>query len=227
MQEILQINPHVVWQWLCFLQVCHASYKDDPKLHDLSNFEEFKNVMQDARKEVFKGCVSVSSTRDIFSDLIVGDDIAQVRSGILTQSDLSMIKESQGNGSKENNLTVSHSLVIDGSPIHKAVDDALKEKEKMATHLKEIAEVFNIALPLKGNEEGKYWTTAREMEPVCSLTNMQELLVGAFPSAFMLGLSYPRKSLLNPQQMEHLLLQHTNAAATNQELLFYLFDCKS
>ena len=117
--------------------------------------------------------------------------------------------------------------MIDGSPIHKAVDDALKEKEKMATHLKEIAEVFNITLPSKGNEEEKYWATARDIEPVCELTDMHELLVGAFPSVFMLGLSYPRKSLLNPQQMEHLLLQHTNAAATNRELLFYLFDCKS
>ena len=32
---------------------------------------------------------------------------------------------------------------------------------------------------------------------------------------------------MNPKEMRHLLLQYTNAAATDRELLFYLFDCKS
>jgi len=56
---------------------------------------------------------------------------------------------------------------------------------------------------------------------------MEELLVGAFPTVFLLGQAYGSKGLMKPNQMEHLLMQHTNAAATNRELLFFLFDVKS
>ncbi len=57
---------------------------------------------------------------------------------------------------------------------------------------------------------------------------MHNLLVGAFPQVFLFGRSYTtKKSFPTPTEIEHLLLQYTNSAATNQSLLFYLFDCKS
>ena len=231
-QAILQIKAHNVWQWLSVLQVCHESYKGDPKLHALSNFSEFKKAVSKAGQQVFKDAAAVSSTMDLVSDLIVGDDIAQVRSGILTRSKLAMIQKDKTGANDQSTMMVSHSLVTDASPIQKSVDVAMKENQKLADHLAEIAESFNVKIPCKearhsDEEQQDSWVSLREEEPMCEFTDMQALLVGAFPNVFMLGRTYPQKNLLSPQEMEHLLLQHTNAAATNRELLFYLFDCKA
>jgi len=66
-----------------------------------------------------------------------------------------------------------------------------------------------------------------EESPLNEFEEMEELWVGAFPTIFLFGRAHGNHSLLNPRQMEHLLLQFTNAAATNRELLFFLFDAKS
>jgi hypothetical protein len=52
-----------------------------------------------------------------------------------------------------------------------------------------------------------------------------KLLTAAFPTVFLLGNGYGRKSgTLNMDERYHLLLQYTNNAATTPHLLFYLFD---
>ena len=71
------------------------------------------------------------------------------------------------------------------------------------------------------------WQSKRKSKPLNEFIEMQELLTGAFPFTFLFGKSYECNALITPKQTEHLLLQYTNSAATNLELLFYLFDCKS
>ncbi|MGL5934880.1 MAG: hypothetical protein ACRCZI_04580, partial [Cetobacterium sp.] len=72
------------------------------------------------------------------------------------------------------------------------------------------------------------WLSERDHQPIDEFTDMQNLLVGAFPHIFLFGSSYKTKQALpTPSELEHLLLQHTNLPATSRELLFYLYDCKS
>ena len=73
---------------------------------------------------------------------------------------------------------------------------------------------------------GQILQSEREEEPLNEFTEMEELLTGAFPSVFLFGTAYSSKSTLSSSQVEHLLLQFTNEAATNKELLFYLYDCQ-
>ena len=65
----------------------------------------------------------------------------------------------------------------------------------------------------------------REEQPIDEFHEFNELLTGAFPQVFPLGMASLRNKRLNKDELEHLLLQHTNAASKNRELLFYLFDC--
>jgi len=101
-------------------------------------------------------------------------------------------------------------------------------KEKIRNKVLEVAEAFNISVPQqRENNDGdcdEFLKSAREHEPLCEFTEMEELLTGAFPEVFMLGKAYNRRSSLSNKQLEHLLLQFTNAAATNRGLLFYLYD---
>ena len=41
---------------------------------------------------------------------------------------------------------------------------------------------------------------------------------------FPLGKLHSKNKMLNTAEIKHLLLQHTNAASRNRELLFHLFD---
>ena len=106
-----------------------------------------------------------------------------------------------------------------------------RRQEVMKSYMQEIANAFNIEMPTKkentSDHDPDVWQSTREEEPLNEFEDMQELLVGAFPQVFLLGKTYPERSLLNAVQMEHLLLQYTNVAATNRELMFYLYDCQS
>ena len=226
-QQVLQVRPHVVWQWLSILQLCHASYKNDPQLQTVTDYVSFRKVIKTVEENVFDGAMSVNSKNALVSELITGDDVANVRSGILQKHDMSVVEESQPNDPCSHQMSMSHSLVSDSSPLQKKLSEALTDNDNMAECLAEIADAFNVEVPNKEDEDFIDWVTHREEDPVNEFEDMHELLVSAFPSVFMLGKSYPKKSLLDPHQMEHLLLQHTHAAATNKELLFYLFDCKS
>ena len=56
---------------------------------------------------------------------------------------------------------------------------------------------------------------------------MPEILTGTFPEVFLLGNTYKKRNQLSSAQTRHLLLQFSNVAATNRELLCYLYDCAS
>ena len=232
MQTLVQVRPHIVYQWLAVLGVCHRLYRDDPQLSELTNFASFKHVMDEANKEVFQKSIHINEDRALLLEKYLGDDVSQVRSGILHSSDLPSIQNSESaiNSTGSTSMNVSYSYVKSASNIEKEIagKDPNRSK-KMATYIADVAEAFNVDLldasDQANNEE--ILKSVREEDPMDEFSDMQELLVGAFPQVFMLGQTYKRKSLLNHSQLEHLLMQYTNAAATNRELLFYLFDCQS
>ena len=226
MQQILCVKAHIIWQWLSILQITNSSYQNDPPLSETCTFAEFKSVIDQSKHFVFEEAIQVTNKTDLIGDLVLGDDVANVRSGILTESDACEIA---CNTKDSTSMNMSCSFVADACPAQRVLDESLKEKSTMAKHITEIACAFNVELPnpSPGDGDESMWKSTREEDPVNEFQDMGELLIGAFPTVFVLGKTHDCRSLLDAQQMEHLLLQHTHAAANNRQLLFYLFDCKS
>ena len=84
-----------------------------------------------------------------------------------------------------------------------------------------------IGLDVSG-EIHQYMKSCREANTINEFEKNDFLLCGAFPSIFMLGKAYPGSNgPLTTSQKRHLLLQFTNAAATNSELIFLLYNQQS
>jgi hypothetical protein len=65
----------------------------------------------------------------------------------------------------------------------------------------------------------------RDADPCNEFVMGDSCLTAGFPTTFCLGEAYKQKSgTLNAKQRFHLLNQYTRNAATNRELLFFLFD---
>ena len=249
LQTHLRARAHVVYQWLAVLQQTHPLYKNDPKL-ELSDFAQCKRVVHEWNEAIMESAVQVTDKGALNADIIMGDDVAQVRSRILNSADVEELntKNSGSNDSTDddeacrNDLKVSYSYVsnsgntVDGA-LHGSAGKEGNAGETMEEIINDIAAAFNVQMPIGEGEEGgdeeganreqQGFRSRREEEPLSEFDDMQELLTGAFPQVFMLGKTYDQSSLLKPDQMEHLLMQYTNAAATCRELLFYLFDCKN
>ena len=106
------------------------------------------------------------------------------------------------------------------------VPEPIHEPDGMLRHIESIAGAFNIRLrhveqKKKTDDDTNEHTTdnvstcqlSREDDPLNEFEEMQDLLTGAFPTVFLLGKSYTKNSLLNAEQMEHLLCQFTTSAA--------------
>ena len=141
---------------------------------------------------------------------------------------------------------MSYSYVCDSS---KMLKDYVTDKDagsnvsaKMHEHVQNIAEVFNVNIPVNqsdnqdtcGEDDNKeddasnanntlQLKSRREEQPLDEFRKFNELLTGPFPQVFPLGVGSLRNKRLNKDEIEHLLLQHTNAAGKNRELLFYFF----
>ena len=315
-QHHLQGRSHVIYQWLAVLQHCHTQYKDDPKVH-LEDFQAFQNMIAGINDSLFENTVSITEDAALNAEKVQGDDIAEVRTRIITDTDLGELSEHcqyhdlsnaeeddpKISGAETNQIKMAYSYVANQQQETSTTEETISNDDhgehitsnnnlfaaKMQAILLEIASVFNVKIPEEKQEGDKEvpdlqhtsddseesdsehsesdsdsedeggsttdqgstkllsplpglvdpspaihedisrtaWEAKREPEPINEFTDMQELLVGAFPHVFMFGIAYKNNSLLQAQEMEHLLLQFTNAAATCRELLFYLFDCKS
>ena len=244
LNRVLSGRPHVVFQWLAVLQRTHPLYKLDPPLiwGDLLALEK---ALKAAQSSIFSGAVMVTDTETVNEDRIHGDDTSGIRTKILSQVDLDEIKASPRHG--ETGISMTHSLITNSMDLcrprqaHAAQDATPEEvlqqkqaiaKERAMSCLRSVAEVMNVELPQREEENGEHGErdpipAQRSTIPLNTYEEMQELLTGAFPTIFMLGKTYDRKSLLLPCQVEHLLFQHTNIPAESKELQFDLFDCKS
>ena len=86
MNTALQCRAFVVWQWLAVLQKCHMDYFELPELPSFG--EHFKKGIKQFNKVLFEEAVYLSNKESRLLEKVTGDDIAQVRMGILTASAL-------------------------------------------------------------------------------------------------------------------------------------------
>ena len=229
MSPLLKCRPWVLFQRLAVYQNLHPQYKDDLCLPDatFSQFLSFLHSMATKLEQFNKAVASfvtkVTDQTSIDADRYECDDIAQVRTHVVTQT-LPSQPSRLDSDFVDTNIELSYTL-LSKSPLMNVCGGEETSNTSMRVYLKEVAEAFGVKVPDKtGNKE---WEIGREEVPVNEFTSMDILLPGTFPDVFLLGKSYPKSSLPNKSQIRHLLLQFTNKAATNRQLLFYLFDTQA
>jgi hypothetical protein len=206
----MHLRPHVIYQWLKVLKFTHPLYEDDP---DLPHWLDFKREVQETEKEIIDSAQHVHEQELVDQDVILGDDIAEVRTASTVQTSTEEADNS--------NLCTSSSYLLDSASYN-----PLKEERK--EQLETLAEVLNIDIAEDIEEWDKnhsepQFKSYREDEPVSSFDDLDELLTGAFPHVFMFGRAYNNRSLYT-SDFRHLLLQYTTIAAKDRQLLFFLFD---
>jgi hypothetical protein len=174
---------------------------------------DFERVVQETEKEIIDSAQHLHEQEVIDLDVILGDDIAEVRTASTVQTSTEEADNS--------NLCTSSSYLLDSASYN-----PLKEERK--EQLETLAEVLNIDIAEDIEEWDKnhsepQFKSYREDEPVSSFDDLDELLTGAFPHVFMFGRAYNNRSLYT-SDFRHLLLQYTTIAAKDRQLLFFLFD---
>lgn len=246
MQTLLQGRGYVIYQWLAVLQHVHVEYTNDPKLRPC----DFPTLVKDLKtccRQLIDESVRITDPTSLRAETVVGDDVNQVRTKVITRAESNRLKMESNNRESKTQMAVSYAYVVNTSDMLNEIPfgaeenngnerERVQERSESDTQnrlgeLRQIAEAFNVELPDPDNETEDdnvfRWRSERDSEPINEFGEMHTLLVTAFPTVFMFGVTYKTNSLMKPKQMEHLLLQYTNSAATNRELLFYLFDCQS
>lgn len=245
----LKCRPHVFYQHLTLSHHFHDQYKDDPKL-PLGNNPNFNQLFQNLAKafsaienNMIDNAARITDKVALQCDVVEGDDVAAVRSRVLDEEEARNLREQSSQaGDEEQEVNMSHSFLT--SCHLENVDDEESDVNsplKFTTYVEMIAKAFNIRLPKQQNRDAseqmsqdsansdqpEFLQSTREEAPANEFTDLQTMLTGAFPQVFVLGKTYKSSSLLNPKNLEHLLLQFTNVPATNRELIYYLFDIKT
>lgn len=226
MSSILKCRPHVLYQRLCIYQHLHPQYAQDIKLPDATEasfnsfFRSFAVNVEKFTTAALQSATSIADKTALDADRYECDDITQVRSKITTNP---VAPSDQCQDEIQHDVEMCYSLLSE-SPLFGQPEAQEQTKGSTATYLRELADVFGVTLPQPEDNE---WKLTRDEVPANEFTTMQDILPGTFPDVFLLGQSYDSKGLPNKRQIRHMLLQFTNCAATNRQLLFYLFDTLS
>jgi len=227
MQTCLATRSHVLFQHLSVLQSVHPSYQSDAKLQ-IYDFQMLKENLRKANEHLFDCAVCITSEDDILKEKYCGDDVSRIRSKILTDEEaLELSKESASD--ECDSMQMSFAIVANRVNFFYrdtvAEESGLAQKHKLEEEtlkrIKAIAEVLNIQLKEKActnktnaaqpKKHGSAEPTSSSHEPFQSLCEesplnefeeMEELLVGAFPTIFLFGRAYGNHNLLNPRQIQ-------------------------
>ena len=88
-QTHIQSRPYVLYQWLAILQRLHPLYKDDPKLPSANAdsfsqlFRQFCSAIKKCNRTIMENAITVTDASAINAENLLGDDVAQVRDGLL------------------------------------------------------------------------------------------------------------------------------------------------
>ena len=85
-QTHIQPRPHVVFQWYCILRHCHPLYKEFPDL-PMKTYDRFKESFNKTNQVIIDQRIDIDGEDAVNADLAEGEDVAQVRSGILSTTD--------------------------------------------------------------------------------------------------------------------------------------------
>ncbi|CAB9516444.1 helicase PIF1 [Seminavis robusta] len=260
MQTFLQLRPFVLYQWLTVLRSCHPLYKYDPPLPPLHEFGDMKKTIAYCNRALMEAGIPVTTERALAAEQIYADDVAGIRTKILTDSDVQLERSDDGNPDRDEHKTGACSIPVAYTYVAQHPDVIALEQHTapgkqeenqvhsnsnntLSTQIEAIADAFNIeynppsasqsdcttdadTTSVNGGEDLSTWKSYRDETPVNEFSDMLELLTSSFPQIFLLGNGYSQEGgLLTSIQIEHLLKQYTQAAATNRDFLFYLFDC--
>ncbi|MGL5934881.1 MAG: DUF6570 domain-containing protein [Cetobacterium sp.] len=145
MQTHIQARAYVVYQWLAVLQHVHPLYQNDPKL-EITHFSDFHIFLQQCNSCILDNTVALTSQSVRDAEKVSGDDIAQVRTAILTKSDLSKIRQSTSSHHDDSGMNISYSFVADTSL---PGADTLQSNRHAQRNLDVILKIAEVQLPAK------------------------------------------------------------------------------
>ena len=256
-QTHIQPRPHVIFQWYSILRICHPLYKEFPDL-PIASYTRFRQSFEKMNQKIINQRIDIDNPEAVEADLAEGDDVAKVRSGILSACDAEQLSKDAHHNAQHGihvPMEVSTSFIsqvkspaeidpCDGEGSQPGSEAVLTHNQQcMEEYIRSAADAFNVQLggdpkekdgkdssgaaSLEKGAEPVVVQARREDKPLSEFDDMQELLTGAFPTIFILGNTYKTRKMLNPKQLQHLLLQFTNIPAENHQLQCYLFDCRS
>jgi hypothetical protein len=122
----LHLRPYVIYQWLTILKKTHPLYKCDP---ELPNWMDFKREVAETEQDLLDSVQHINERQVTEQDVILGDDIAQVRTAA--------VEHSSTEEADNSNLCTSSSYLADYAQYNPIKDEVRQQLETLA-------EVLNI-----------------------------------------------------------------------------------
>jgi hypothetical protein len=204
-----------VYQWIKTLSMINARYKYDD---ELPSFSDFKNTMEEAVECLIEESINTFDDETVQRTEIARDDIA----GIRASSNLNVIGNNCSDDNSAAYLPLRYLYVTNAE---KTTNNCHTD----TTHdfLVSAAKTAGINVEAEQEEYNKNSRSLRSEHPLNEFSDGESILAGGWPDVFLLGnAQFGRKSSPSDADVKHLLMQFTQAAASNQLLLFYLFDRK-
>ena len=223
----LKVRPHVVFQWLAVLRHSHSLYHQD----EMPAFNEFAQRMQHIQTCLVEGVINVTDKTTVNVDKFDPDDVANVRSRILTNQEAEDLQmQDIANEEDEIDIATTSSCLKDIHHVRSQCKELLTDRNQRKHILAKASTAFGTPMsdvePDADDNDHKMCKSRRDSDPLSEFHDLPELLTGAWPDVFMFGTTWCQKGSITKQQVEHLLRQHTNAAACSSDLLYYLYDVK-
>ena len=229
-------RAHVLYQWMAVLIKTHCQFS---QLH-LPPYNQVKATMERQNdKMMHTNAVQITDDNMVAMEETIDDDIAEVRNNT---EDISEKLQNETNA-RENVIQIDHSYVTKRSKVQNDIEtaqevfinscadafqmDGTKHSNKSTKTVSNDTDNENTS-PSEYNNgpENTIPTSKRSSVPLSEFDQNDIIFPGAFPDVFLLGKVYNRakQGSLSFKQRKHLLLQFTEAAATSQSIIFYMFD---
>ena len=157
------------YQYLTIYQRCHELYREDVFVLHMEDFDKFRESLSACDEQgIFQNAISITDVSILNMDKVLGDDVAQVRSHILNNTEAEELQKQSPNYLTETQMKVSCSYISqtktktgsinDYSDYDNSDDDLNKadtsveqqeKKQTMLGYINDIAESFNVTLPKK------------------------------------------------------------------------------
>jgi len=208
----------VIYQWLKVLREVNCHYQYDG---ELPNFEEVKAELKKANDALVDNAEHVNDECVLRDTEINKDDARHIRTSGGEDKEMQMEIDDEGvretNGT--NDFSLKCSLITSSTKSAKALDT-----DTDLDYLKSALE----SLGTKEDDKKSVTNKARRRrDPLNEYDCGDEAIAKGSPDVYLFGYAYGNRgpTLFN-NEIRHLILQYTTAAACNRPLLFQLFESK-
>ena len=205
----LLARPFAIYQWLSVLKEVNKLYRNI----EIPTFQYVKDQVKILREKLRADAFKESGDASLLHEHTIGGDVAQQRHGGREDEQTDVNSPNVGNGVD----AMGYSMLVNPTSLWRASTD-----ESDARFLDAADDLFRPTMQPRPNPDR---LVRRFENPMDELAEGDYGLCGAFPSVFILGRAYNRKSgPLTTYQRRHLLNQYTKSPGRCRPLLFYLFD---